>query len=445
MTTSNLELGRPTRRWSLRSHLAVAGCALLLAIAGAGSAAAVDGGITVTSSDMSDGAAINPMFACTMVVGGPTAPDGVTSPQLSWSGAPAGTVSYVVLMHDETGANQGYDGGEWSHWAAYNISATSLVRDASATAALGGGTHAINTWGESGIAGENRYNGPCPPSGNHTYYFTVYALDATIAPTGTGMGGAVTTSDMLAAMATHILDQGDLQVTFDNAAVGTFRADIELSTATASDVEATGGNLPVLLVNGIVDVATTVTVSATGGTATGGTDYAFTSPQVVTIPAGTYDGTAATAIAIPTLAITDDTADEPDETIALTLSAATGNAVLSDANHDGTAIALHTYSITDDDAATVPPPVVNPPAVNAPAVLAATGADTPWLAVVVAFGSLVIGILLFAVASACFRGDSAPLRGRGDGARRLDREIVAQIGDNFAVRSRHAHRRARTG
>jgi len=139
---------------------------------------------------------------------------------------------------------------------------------------------------------------------------------------------------------------------------GVVGADVELSTTSASDVEATGGNLPVILVNGAVTAASTVTIADTG-TATSGVDFvAFGSPLVVNIPAGIYDGTIATAIIIPTLAIIDDALVETDETIILNLSAATGDLSLGDANGDAATNVMHTYTITDDDV--VGPPVIIP-------------------------------------------------------------------------------------
>ncbi|MGX1928794.1 T9SS type B sorting domain-containing protein [Flagellimonas sp. 2504JD4-2] len=122
---------------------------------------------------------------------------------------------------------------------------------------------------------------------------------------------------------------------------------VEFSQATGSDAENTGGNLPVLLITGTVTAATTVTVSDAGtGSATNGVDYAFTSPQVVNIPAATYDGTAGTAIAVPTLSITGDTTVEPNETIDLALSTPTGDATL------GTQTTT-TYTINNDDSVTI--------------------------------------------------------------------------------------------
>ncbi len=124
---------------------------------------------------------------------------------------------------------------------------------------------------------------------------------------------------------------------------------VELSAATASDDEATGGNIPVVLVNGSSDIATTATVDDSGtGTATGGgNDYTFTDPTTVSIPAGSYDGTVGTGRSI-NLTIVDDSTTEPDETAVFTLAAATGT-TLGDASGAGGTISGLTYTIQNDD------------------------------------------------------------------------------------------------
>ncbi|WP_420321605.1 gliding motility-associated C-terminal domain-containing protein [Flagellimonas sp.] len=138
-----------------------------------------------------------------------------------------------------------------------------------------------------------------------------------------------------------------IALTFFTWNFGFGQATVEFSQAVGSDAENTGGNLPVLLITGTVVNATSVTVTDAGtGDATSGVDYSFTSPQVVNIPAATYDGTPGTSIAIPTLSITGDTDVEANETIDLTLGTATGDASL------GTTTAT-TYTINNDDSVTV--------------------------------------------------------------------------------------------
>ncbi|MGX5697118.1 YbhB/YbcL family Raf kinase inhibitor-like protein [Agromyces soli] len=369
---------RSVRRTALVVAAAALGGAALLPVL---PASAVDGGIEVTSTDMSDGAPLNPLFACS---GFPFS--GTVSPQLQWGTAPAGTASWVVLMHDELSAtpNTSYDQAQsdWAHWGVYNIpvATTSLVRNASATGALGGGTQAANEW-NSMSGGEQRYLGPCPPSGDHDYFFTVYALDATITPTPTGVGGAVTTADMLAAMQGHILDQGDLQTTFAQADVGTNRVEVEFADPEAVLAEAGGtASVPKLLVNGKVpfgsSVSVTVELTSTpaAGTsaATLGSDLSFSAPQTqtITIPAilvpnQWYDGTLATAIDVPgLLTAIDDALVEGAESLTFRVSVAAGSngVAVGDAGHsgeagggDGVVQNTVTVRITDDDQAAAVP------------------------------------------------------------------------------------------
>jgi hypothetical protein len=79
----------------------------------------------------------------------------------------------------------------------------------------------------------------------------------------------------------------------------------------------------------------TVNYSVTGGTATGGgTDYTIAAGPL-TIPAGSTSGNIV-------LNIVDDTLDEPNETVIVTISGAT-NATLGSTTQ-------HTYTIIDNDA-----------------------------------------------------------------------------------------------
>ena len=70
----------------------------------------------------------------------------------------------------------------------------------------------------------------------------------------------------------------------------------------------------------------------------------------MTIPAGTYDGTSATAITVP-LGIIDDSIVEADETVIITLSNPGVGFSIGDANGDASTQNNHTYTITNDDTA----------------------------------------------------------------------------------------------
>lgn len=80
------------------------------------------------------------------------------SPQLHWSGAPKGTKSFALVVHDPDAPRP----GGFYHWVVQAIPATASSIDAGTTKFSG-------------------YYGPCPPPGKvHHYNFTLYALDETI-------------------------------------------------------------------------------------------------------------------------------------------------------------------------------------------------------------------------------------------------------------------------
>jgi Raf kinase inhibitor-like YbhB/YbcL family protein len=117
------------------------------------------------------------------------------SPQLSWSGAPAGTKSFALTEFDRD-APTGV--GFW-HWLVVNIppSVTSLP----AGAALPAGAVAGMT--DHGLPG---YQGPCPPVGDypHHYTFTISALNVASLPVNADTTGPA----VQMALRGHVIAQG---------------------------------------------------------------------------------------------------------------------------------------------------------------------------------------------------------------------------------------------
>jgi Raf kinase inhibitor-like YbhB/YbcL family protein len=96
------------------------------------------------------------------------------SPELSWSGFPAKTKSFVVSMYDpEAPTGSGF----W-HWVVADIPATTVSLPAGA-GALKSKLLPPGTFQLGGDAGMHRYIGGAPPAGTgiHHYYVTVTALD----------------------------------------------------------------------------------------------------------------------------------------------------------------------------------------------------------------------------------------------------------------------------
>src|SRR5580700_3238318 len=117
---------------------------------------------------------------------------GNMSPPLQWTGAPAGTLSFVVTLFDpdERSTPSG-----WWHWIVYDLPAAteSLPKGAGVlkSALLPAGA----LQGRSDL-GENAYHGPCPAQGDppHRYTFTIYALNVAKLPVPADSSGGMVTS-----------------------------------------------------------------------------------------------------------------------------------------------------------------------------------------------------------------------------------------------------------
>jgi len=146
--------------------------------------------LTVTSEDFADGGGL----ASTFAGGERGCPGENLNPQLTWTAGPAGTVSYAIAMNDP-------DARSYSHWLHVDIPADVL------------GVARGESAGLPGVAGRGTndttaYFGPCPPSRHH-YVFTVYALDAMLAP-----GEAPTWAEFAAAADGHVLAEGSITGVF---------------------------------------------------------------------------------------------------------------------------------------------------------------------------------------------------------------------------------------
>ena len=107
-----------------RTDLTVGACLAILALA-TGKLLAADAPATkethamstfkLTSTDLSPGASI----AAAQVFNGFGCQGGNVSPALAWSGAPAGTKSFALMVHDPDAPT----GSGWWHWVVYNIPA----------------------------------------------------------------------------------------------------------------------------------------------------------------------------------------------------------------------------------------------------------------------------------------------------------------------------------
>lgn len=128
-----------------------------------------------------------------------------TSPPLAWSGAPAGTRSFALIVDDPDAPDPAAPRMTWVHWVLYNLppSTPGLAADASRGGLPAGTLEGLNDWQRTG------YGGPCPPVGRHRYFHKLYALDTVLPDLGRPRKDR-----LLQAMAGHVLGEARLVGTY---------------------------------------------------------------------------------------------------------------------------------------------------------------------------------------------------------------------------------------
>ena len=122
------------------------------------------------------------------------------SPPLAFDTLPENTVSLVLIVEDPDVPTTVREDGMWDHWVLFNI-----PRD---TQRIGEGNVPQGIAGLT-TSGNLLYEGPCPPDGEHRYFFKVYALDTSLKlPEGS------TKKEVLETMKGHILSTGELIGTY---------------------------------------------------------------------------------------------------------------------------------------------------------------------------------------------------------------------------------------
>ena len=195
----------------------------------------------LTSNSFADGQAIPGEFAfCIPADTGHVCLGGNRNPQLAWTGAPAGTRSFVLICHDPDVPSRGDDVNQearsvpadlprvdFFHWVLVDLSAdineiaagsfSSEVTPAGKPgpqAALGSrqGINDYTAWfaADDAMRGDSHgYDGPCPPWNDtlvHHDVFTLFALDLERCPVEGRFGGA----EVRAAIAGHVLAEARL-------------------------------------------------------------------------------------------------------------------------------------------------------------------------------------------------------------------------------------------
>ena len=127
------------------------------------------------------------------------------SPPLAWSGAPAGTKTFALVVDDPDAPDPKAPRMTWVHWVLYDIpaTATALAEGAKRAALPAGAREGKNDWRRTG------YGGPCPPIGRHRYFHKLYALDAALGDLDTPAK-----AELERAMQGHVLAKAELIGTY---------------------------------------------------------------------------------------------------------------------------------------------------------------------------------------------------------------------------------------
>ena len=152
-------------------------------------AARAGGGLAITSPAFSAGADMPSEYTC----------EGANvSPELHWTGAPAATKAFALIVDDPDAPDPAKPQRTWVHWVVPSLtaSATSVAKGARP------GTVGKNDWGKT------EWGGPCPPIGRHRYFFKLYALDADVGKPG------MTKAELLGAIKGHQLAYAELIGTY---------------------------------------------------------------------------------------------------------------------------------------------------------------------------------------------------------------------------------------
>lgn len=111
------------------------------------------------------------------------------NPPLQIEEVPQAALSLAILVEDPDAPV-----GIWTHWLVFNLPIDLKVIKEGIE--ISSGIVGKNSWGK------NEYGGPCPPSGEHRYFFRLFALKEMLS-----LSKEISREDFLTAIQGKILDQ----------------------------------------------------------------------------------------------------------------------------------------------------------------------------------------------------------------------------------------------
>ena len=132
---------------------------------------------------------------------------------ISIQDAPAGTVSYAIVLEDKD-AYPVSGGFVWIHWTVANLTRTELEENESVSAT--DFVQGANSWmsvqgGQQSRKESSYYGGMCPPDATHLYDLHVFALDTKLQ-----LENGFYLNELYKQMDGHILEQCTIKGTYDN-------------------------------------------------------------------------------------------------------------------------------------------------------------------------------------------------------------------------------------
>lgn len=119
--------------------------------------------------------------------------DGINvNPPLSILEVPENAKSLVLIVDDPDSPS-----GSFIHWLVWNIDPS--IKEIKENSVPVGSIEGTTSWGKSG------YDGPCPNTGTHRYFFKILALDEKL-----DLQPSTSIKELLEAVESHVLDQGEI-------------------------------------------------------------------------------------------------------------------------------------------------------------------------------------------------------------------------------------------
>jgi Raf kinase inhibitor-like YbhB/YbcL family protein len=126
------------------------------------------------------------------------------SPELQWSNVPDGTRSFALIVDDPDAPDPKRPKRTWVHWVLYDLPPDTMSLREGAEPLPFGTRQGVNDWDRTS------YGGPCPPIGEHRYFFKLYALDVVL-----GDLDEPNKAELEEAMTGHVLARVDLVGTYE--------------------------------------------------------------------------------------------------------------------------------------------------------------------------------------------------------------------------------------